>query len=1007
MKRLLTIMLLVASSIFTYGQECDLEGMTTYTQGGWGSPSNSTPGSIRDEHFATVYPNGLILSGVHTITITSANAIENLLPGGGKPDHIDEDWTNPVKINGGGKNKITDIYDQGGVLVSQIIAAKLNMDFSEAGFLGPSDKKLGSLKFKSGEFEDMTIAEFLDLAIAAVTSDEHKKYKGYSYSDFNEAATDINENFDNGEKDKRKFVCGEDEVDDSKVDLQISKVVDNETPENNDEIQFTITVTNSGDIDATNVEISDIFPEELTLISTSPSTGEFDTESMEWSIPTLAVSGSANLTINAVLEFVEVNNSIIDLGTAKDYNVFVIEDIEQPSSDTEGRMAVGESAKFSNYSIGDKLPEESGDVLIVGENLTYISGRIYNGNLVYGESTNFPDPDMASVDGDIIQGERIDFNKEERYLSQLSKDLSKREDNMEMDYKYLKVTLYGTDPVLNTFNLDPAILNEATDFEINAPNGSVVLVNLSDEESVEISGGFNVYGTDARNVLFNFYKVDNLVIDQIDLTGSVLAPNTDVNFVDGVQNGQMIAKSIVGKGQFNNALFIGNIPSDISITNSVEITACDQIDIDSKPNNGKNDEDDYAEISLTFSANVKTEEALGNSSGTWQFVGGFGQDEIVLSVVTDKDENTLAGTWGGKISRSTDAGANWNEIYSDTSSDFIWDIVVDGSSIFAATENGVILSKNNGVDWTTAGLDDFDIRALLKFENVLYAGTWGAGLFTSDDDGESWDEFNKGFETNVFHDLNVDGNDIIYAATFGDGIYKLPYEADTWEKLGLDYRYVWNIGISADNYIYAGTYGAGLFRSTDGGESFSKLFNGIRAQHIYSITIDANDNVYAGSWSNGVFVSDDLGDTFQSLGMNGFGVSVIYNSDKTPEKRAGFNNIYVGTGSGEIYWNSPVTSVSNQTNPIEFALKNNYPNPFNPTTNIKFSVPQATFVTLKVYDMLGREIRTLVNSTIAGGNHEVVWNGKDDNGSLVSTGLYLYRLETQGFTKSHKMLLLK
>ena len=93
--------------------------------------------------------------------------------------------------------------------------------------------------------------------------------------------------------------------------------------------------------------------------------------------------------------------------------------------------------------------------------------------------------------------------------------------------------------------------------------------------------------------------------------------------------------------------------------------------------------------------------------------------------------------------------------------------------------------------------------------------------------------------------------------------------------------------------------------------------------------------------------------------------------------------------------------------PEKFVLYHNYPNPFNPSTKIAFDIPENTQVKLIVWDIVGKRIRTLVNESVSPGNHEVVWDGKNDYGVKVSGGVYLYSIETRAFRKTRKMLLLK
>ncbi len=90
----------------------------------------------------------------------------------------------------------------------------------------------------------------------------------------------------------------------------------------------------------------------------------------------------------------------------------------------------------------------------------------------------------------------------------------------------------------------------------------------------------------------------------------------------------------------------------------------------------------------------------------------------------------------------------------------------------------------------------------------------------------------------------------------------------------------------------------------------------------------------------------------------------------------------------------------------EYTLSNS-PNPFNPETEIAFSLPEASDVSIVIYNMLGQKVRTLVDDKMDAGNHVRVWNGKDDNGRSVGSGIYLYRMKADGFQQTKRMLLLK
>ncbi|MCF8242963.1 MAG: T9SS type A sorting domain-containing protein, partial [Melioribacteraceae bacterium] len=106
----------------------------------------------------------------------------------------------------------------------------------------------------------------------------------------------------------------------------------------------------------------------------------------------------------------------------------------------------------------------------------------------------------------------------------------------------------------------------------------------------------------------------------------------------------------------------------------------------------------------------------------------------------------------------------------------------------------------------------------------------------------------------------------------------------------------------------------------------------------------------------------------------------------------------------------PVTSIKYMNEneiPTEFTLLQNYPNPFNPETKISFVLPESRNISLIVYDMLGRKVNTIISENMHAGQHSVVWDGKDDSGKNLSSGIYIYTLKYGSSIQSKKMILLK
>ena len=118
-------------------------------------------------------------------------------------------------------------------------------------------------------------------------------------------------------------------------------------------------------------------------------------------------------------------------------------------------------------------------------------------------------------------------------------------------------------------------------------------------------------------------------------------------------------------------------------------------------------------------------------------------------------------------------------------------------------------------------------------------------------------------------------------------------------------------------------------------------------------------------------------------------------------------NLFTGT-SGSGVWRRPlsemITDVEDQGNevPSQFILEQNYPNPFNPSTKIRYSVPQSSNVMIKVFDILGNEIETLVNEEKPIGSYEITWYAKS-----LPSGIYFYKIQSGSFVETKKMLLLK
>ncbi len=114
------------------------------------------------------------------------------------------------------------------------------------------------------------------------------------------------------------------------------------------------------------------------------------------------------------------------------------------------------------------------------------------------------------------------------------------------------------------------------------------------------------------------------------------------------------------------------------------------------------------------------------------------------------------------------------------------------------------------------------------------------------------------------------------------------------------------------------------------------------------------------------------------------------------------------THPGDPNDHPPIVSVQDeQVVENEFILYNNYPNPFNPTTKISFNVPFDSKLKLEIYNVRGELINTLIDAEYSPGKYEVLWNGRNENGEKVTSGIYFYRFAANGFVQTKRMVLIK
>jgi photosystem II stability/assembly factor-like uncharacterized protein len=384
--------------------------------------------------------------------------------------------------------------------------------------------------------------------------------------------------------------------------------------------------------------------------------------------------------------------------------------------------------------------------------------------------------------------------------------------------------------------------------------------------------------------------------------------------------------------------------------------------------------------------------------------------------------NGIASTLSGsspKIFRTYDGGENWQHI-TTLSGYYLYDMCFIDSVTVYACGNGVLKSTDGGYSWTNINFTYTGLGGI-QFLNTLTGFAVGHfNVIKTTDGGQNWSLINSGLTNDV--DLEqVHFIDEYNGIAAGESVIHTSDGGQSWEIYDLFRDYLKSASMVNDSIWYTvGQYGSILKTVT----------SGVVPVELFSFTATANVKGVILNWS-----------TATETNNQGFEIlRGIYpeRNRRTQNDNTAWDKIGFVPGHGTTTESQHYSFTDNDIKPgkyqyklkqidydgtfeysqiveveipiaNKFSLSQNYPNPFNPTTSLQYSIGSRQIVTLKVYDLLGREIATLVNEEKPAGEYEVKFNATSHSGNVrnLPSGIYFYQLKAGQYSQTKKMVLLQ
>lgn len=439
-----------------------------------------------------------------------------------------------------------------------------------------------------------------------------------------------------------------------------------------------------------------------------------------------------------------------------------------------------------------------------------------------------------------------------------------------------------------------------------------------------------------------------------------------------------------------------------------------------------------------------------NGGDNWKWTNLATTSVLNIYVDPDSSGHIYAGTIDEGILMTPDEGVTWRgldfgvpQTVQGFFSQFMFDPNDRKIAYAAGGPYGLFKSTDGGYTWELTALRGSIglVNVHPRSSNTLYAGQTGWSsreLYRSTDGGTTWQNLHLinsegSVEDIVFDPVNPA---IIYVAAGEKGTLKTTDGGNTWNTVneGLTitdpplYSPVLSLAVRSDStdILYA-LQESGIYLTTNGGEHWSPIdsnllefldqrlsardviINRIDHRRVYVSSVSYWQPGISSFFRGGLFLTTNNGSTWTRLfddaldALSSLTGDIAHNPYNPGE-------IYLSSTYGIVkILDTTITSVSptEPKQPEGYQLFQNYPNPFNQSTEIKFIVSEPSEVQLKVYDILGREVRTLIKAEHWGGIYTITWDGKNQDGNDLPSGVYFLWLDTGVYTQARKLVLLR